>query len=206
MSAQHQDSEQFHAADERATSTSSSPPRRDLGEDAGDHFTRKRQRLDDGGAVLRAMSTDPDSPSRVITSPHKEMVAMTIREHSPPSPSPTADTEHEDVAVEHSVHQTPTHAQSITMLDGTGDSSTSPPVIEIIDDDDDDDLPTGVAVQLSADDFFRHFPYSERFRTVSQTLRAIIDHVQKSKLDICVEIPQNVSSSLLTQFRRRDSS
>lgn len=189
MSAKHQDSEQFHAADERATSTSSSPPRRDPVEDAGDNFTRKRQRLDDGGAVLRAMSTEPDSPSRVITSPHKEMVAMTIREHSPPSPSPTPDLEHEDVAIGYSARQTPTHAHSIEMLDGTRDNRTSPPVIEIIDEDEEDDLSTSFTVQLSAEDFFMQFPYSERFRSVLQTLRAIIDYVQKSKLDIYVQLP-----------------
>ena len=181
MSALHHDIEQSHAANERAASTSTSSPRRDPVEDADDNFTRKRQRLDDGGAVLRATSTDPESPSKSITSPHKEMVAMTIREHSPPSPSPAADAEY-DIATGPSTGQASTPTKLPALLDGAGDDPTSPPVIEIIDDDD-DDLSTDITVQLNAEDYFRQFPYHERFRSALHALRAITDHVQKSELN-----------------------
>lgn len=181
MSAQHHDIEQPPATDEQATSASPSPPRRDPEPDTDDNFTRKRQRLDDGGAVLRAMSTDPESPSKAITSPHKEMVAMTIREHSPPSPSPVPDESHDriDTGPPSSPESTPT--RSPIMLDGARDDPDSPPVIEIIDDDE-DDLSTGVSVQLNAEHYFRQFPYTKSFNgNALQAVRGITDHVAKSK-------------------------
>ncbi|KAH6625648.1 hypothetical protein C7974DRAFT_396461 [Boeremia exigua] len=190
MSAQHQDNQQSHAADEPAASTSPSPPRRDPAKDADDNFTRKRQRLDDGGVVLRAMSTDPDSPSRAITSPHKEMVAMTIQEHSPPSPSPADGLGHKHIVIEPSASQEPAPVHSIAMLDGAEDDPTSPPIIEIIDDDD-DDVSASVTVQLSAEDTFKQFPYHERFKTASHTLRVITDHIQKNQ-----DIPPDLLPSL----------
>lgn len=188
MSAQYQNIEQFHAADEQAASTSPSPVRRDPVKDADDNFTRKRQRLDDGGAIMRAISTDPDSPSRANTSPHKEMIAMTIREHSPRSPSPAAEPEHRHTATEPSADQSPAPAlaYSVALLDGSRDDSTSPPVIEIIDDE--DDPSTSTTVQLSAEDLFRQFPYHERYRSALQTLHIMTDHVQKSKLELYYEL------------------
>lgn len=184
MSAQYQNIEQSHAADEQATSTSPSPARRDPVEDADDNFTRKRQRLDDGGVVMRATSTDPDSPSRAITSPHKEMVAMTIREHSPPSPSPATEPEHNHTAIDNkSPGITPVH--SLAMLDGASEDPASPPVIVIMDDDDYDTVPPSITVQLSAEDFFRQFPYNERFRGHSYALHVMTDHVQKRAAPHC---------------------
>ncbi|KAJ4986384.1 ubiquitin carboxyl-terminal hydrolase [Stagonosporopsis vannaccii] len=182
MSAQYHSTAQSHAANEQAASTPPSPARRDLVEDADDNFTRKRQRLDDGGTNMRPSSADTDSPSRAITSPHKEMTAMTIREHSPPSPSPAAEPEYKHVAAKSSVGQSPepTPFHSLAMLDGTRDNSASPPVIEILDDDD-DDLSTSITVQLNAEDLFRQFPYHERFGSAVHTLHVITDHVQKNQ-------------------------
>ena len=187
MSASPHDIEQPPATDEQAHLASPSPPRRDPEPDAGDNFTRKRQRLDDGGAVLRAVSTDPDSPSKAITSPHKEMVAMTIREHSPPSPSPVPDESHDrtDTGRPSSPDSTPT--RSPIMLDGARDNPDSPPVIEIIDDED-DDLSAGISVQLNAEDYFRQFPYTDRFQGHAlRAVRGIAEYVAKSKSDTCFE-------------------
>lgn len=211
MSVHYQDKEQFYATNEQPASTSPSPARRDLTEDAHDNFTRKRQRLDDGGVVLRAMSTDPDSPSRAITSPHKEMVAMTIREHSPPSPSPTADPERETVTADSSDHHLEVQdsevasMQSVAMLDGAIDDSVSPPVIEIMDDEE-DDLSASITVQLSAGDFFRQFPYHQRFGDALRALHAIIAHVQKSmsilSLTLLIAYTVQIKTSLTTSFPR----
>lgn len=183
MSAQYHDIEQSPATDEQVSSASLSPPRRDPEPDVDDNFTRKRQRLDDGGAVLRATSTDPESPSKTITSPHKEMVAMTIREHSPPSPSPVPDEVHDHITTGPSSDRESTPTRSPVMLDGARDDPASPPVIEIIDDDE-DDLAANISVQLNAEDYFRQFPYSDRFRSALHAVRGITDHVQRSKRDL----------------------
>jgi ubiquitin carboxyl-terminal hydrolase 34 len=179
MSARDQNIEQSHAADDPATSTPPSTPRRDPVEDADPSFTRKRPRLDDGGASLRAISTDSDSPSKVMTSPHKEMVAMTIREHPASSPPPADDEEHNHIATGYSTDQASTPTMLPAMLDGTEDDPASPPVIEIIDDD--DEPATSFMVQLNAEDYFRQFPYQGRFRSYSEALREIQKHVQNSK-------------------------
>jgi ubiquitin carboxyl-terminal hydrolase 34 len=178
MSAQDHALELSQAADEPATSTSPSPPRRDLVEDTDNNFTRKRQRLDDGGALLRATSNDSESPSRTITSPHKEMVAMTIREHIPASPSPAED-EDNQIATATSTDQASTPTTSPAMVDGADDDPTSPPVIEIVDDDD-DELSASFTVQINAEDHFRQFPYREGFRNALEALRQITNHVQNS--------------------------
>lgn len=182
MSVQHHDIEHSHAAHERAVSASSSPLRRDPVEDA-DNFTRKRQRLDDGGAILRTMSTDPESPSKAITSPHKEMVAMTIREHSPPSPSPAPDAADGRVDTGDSTDLVPTPKIPPAMTDGAGDDHTSPPLIEIIEDEDDDPL-TNVTIDTNAEQYFERFPYLNDNRTPLQILRTITDHVHKSELNL----------------------
>lgn len=181
MSVQYHDIEQPPATDEQATLASPSPPRRDPEPDTDDNFTRKRQRLDDGGAVLRAMSTDPESPNKAITSPHKEMVAMTIREHSPPSPSPVADESHDrtNTGPPSSPESTPNRLPA--MLDGARDNPDSPPVIEIIDDDE-DDLSAGISIQLNVEDHFRQFPYTNRFQGHAlHAVRGITEHVAKGK-------------------------
>jgi ubiquitin carboxyl-terminal hydrolase 34 len=185
MSVQHHDIEQPPATDEHATLALPSPPRRDPEPDADDNFTRKRQRLDDGGAVLRAVSTEPESPSKAITSPHKEMVAMTIREHSPPSPSPVPDEscDRTNTGPPSSPKSPPT--RSPIMLDGARDGPDSPPVIEIIDDDEDDPS-TGISVQLNVEDYFRQFPYTNRFQGHAlHAVRGITEHVAKSKRNTC---------------------
>lgn len=180
MSAQHHTKEQPPATDEQVAPASLSPPRRDPDPDADDHFTRKRQRLDNGGAVLRAMSTEPESPSKANMSPHKEMVAMTIREHSPPSPSPVPDALHDYTSTGPPSDREATPTKSPIMLDGAQDSPASPPVIEIIDDDD-DELALNVSVQLDAEAYFWQFPYSDRFRGSLPAIRGITEHVQKSE-------------------------
>jgi ubiquitin carboxyl-terminal hydrolase 34 len=192
MSAPDQHIEQPHATH---VSASPSPPRRNLGD--ADTFTRKRQRLDDGDAVMRAMSTDSDSPSRVITSPHKEMVAMTIQSQGTASPSPAADVDtpspspavgvhHGHIATETSTVQRPKSTTLPAMLDGASDDCTSPPVIEIIDDDENDDnSAAGFTVHFDAEEYFSEFPYYERFRTASRTLHAITEHVQNSEQEPC---------------------
>lgn len=182
MSAQDRDSEQFHAADEPTTPTSPSPPRRDPEEDADVNFTRKRPRLDhNGGASLRAMSTDSDSPSKTITSPHKEMVAMTIREHPASSPPPADDDEPDAIVAGPFTDRASTPTMSPAMIDGADDDPTSPPVIEIVDDEDEDELSGSFTVQLSAEDHFKHFPYQERCRNALEALREITNHVHKSE-------------------------
>lgn len=185
MSAQHHEIEQLPATDEQVTLASPSPPRRNPEPDADDNFTRKRQRLDDGGAVLRAVSTDPDSPSKAITSPHKEMVAMTIREQSPPSPSPVPDESHDRTHTGPRSSPESTPSNPYIMFDGTREAPHSPPVIEIIDDDE-DDLPAGIFVQLSAEDYFKQFPYTNRFQGHAlHAVRGITEHVAKSKRSTC---------------------
>ncbi|KAF1925634.1 uncharacterized protein M421DRAFT_7661 [Didymella exigua CBS 183.55] len=190
MSAQHLDIEQSPATNEQATSASLSPPRRDPEPDADDNFTRKRQRLGGGGAVLRAISTDPESPNKVITSPHEEMVAMTIREHSPPSPSHAPDEVRDCISTGPHPDRETTPNRLPIMLDGARDDYTSPPVIEIIDDDD-DDLSMIASVQLNAEDYFRQFPYSDRFRGALNAVRGITEHVQKNQ-----DIPHDLLPSL----------
>ena len=182
MSARDHAIELSEAADEPATSTSPSPPRRDLVGDTDDNFTRKRQRLDDGGALLRAVSNDSDSPSKTITSPHKEMVAMTIREHTPASPSPADGDEHDHIATATSTNQASTPTTSPAMMDGADDSAKSPPVIEIIDDDE-DELAPSFMVQMNAEDHFRQFPYRAGFRNALEALHEITQHVQNSTHD-----------------------
>ncbi|KAF3033433.1 hypothetical protein E8E12_003281 [Didymella heteroderae] len=191
MSAQHHDKEQPPATDAQATLPSPSPPRRDPEPHADDNFTRKRQRLGDGGAVLRAISTDPESPSKAITSPHKEMVAMTIREHSPPSPSPAPGESHDHITSAPPSSPESTPNSSPAMLDGARDVPESPPVIEIIDDDE-DDISASISMQLNAEDYFRQFPYIDRFQGVaSHALRGITEHVAKNQ-----DIPHDLLPSL----------
>ena len=187
MSAPGQDIEQSHAADEPTTSSSPSPSRRDPVEDADDSFTRKRPRLDGGGTNLRAMSIESDSPRKSITSPHKEMVAMTIREHPALSPSPAEDEEHDHIPTGTSTtDRASTPTTSPAMIDGAEDDLTSPPVIEIIDDDDDEPS-ANFTVQLNAEDYFKQFPYQQRFRSTLEALREITKHVQNSKLGWCCD-------------------
>lgn len=182
MSARDHDLEQSHAADDLTTSTPStpSPRRRDPEEDADANFTRKRPRLDqNGGASLRAMSTDSDSPSKALTSPHKEMVAMTIREQAAVSPSPEEDDARDPSSPSRSRASTPTTLP--VMVDGAGDDPKSPPVIEIVDDEDEDDLVAKFTVQPDAEAYFRQFPYHGTFRNALEALREITNHIQKSK-------------------------
>ncbi|KAJ4343616.1 hypothetical protein N0V95_006624 [Ascochyta clinopodiicola] len=189
---------QSQAADEPATSSSPSPPRREPEEDADAdaNFTRKRPRLDDGAASLRAMSTDSESPSKAITSPHKEMVAMTIREHLASSPSLAENKEHAHVTTGPLTEPTFTPTASVVMVDGAQDDPTSPPVIEIIDDEDENEPTATSMVQLNAEDHFDQFPYRVGFRSALDALREITSHVHKN-LDIpCDLLP------LLAQWLR----
>jgi ubiquitin carboxyl-terminal hydrolase 34 len=71
------------------------------------------------------------------------------------------------------------------MLDGARDDPDSPPVIEIIDDDEDDPS-TGISVQLNVEDYFRQFPYTNRFQGHAlHAVRGITEHVAKSKRNTC---------------------
>lgn len=179
MSAQHHDLEQSPATHDRVTSVSLSPQRRDPEPDADDSFTRKRQRMDDGGAVLRAISTDPESPSKAIMSPHKEMVAMTIREHSPSSLHSAQDKAPEHITPGPLSDRASTPTRSPVMFDGACDDPASSPLIEIIDDGE-DNLSANISVQFNAEDFFTQFPYGDRFDSALQAVRGIADYVQKS--------------------------
>ncbi|KZM26818.1 Ubiquitinyl hydrolase 1 [Ascochyta rabiei] len=191
MSARDHDIVQSQAADEPATASSPSPPRREPEVDADANFTRKRPRLDDGAASLRAVSTDSESPSKAIMSPHKEMVAMTIREHLASSPELAEDEEHTQVATGPSINQIPTPTASPVMVDGAQDEPASPPVIEIIDDEDENEPTATFTVQLNAEDHFRRFPYRARFRSAMDALREITSYVQKN-----LDIPHDLLPSL----------
>ncbi|XPS80524.1 Ubiquitinyl hydrolase 1 [Ascochyta lentis] len=191
MSARDHDIVQSQAAHEPATSTLSSPLRREPEADADANFTRKRPRLDDGGASLRAMSTESESPSKAITSPHKEMVAMTIREHLASSPSPAEDGEHVHIATGPSAERASTPTALPIMVDGADDDPTSPPVIEIVDSEDENEPTATFTVQFNADDHFRQFPYRVRFKGALNALREITSHIQKN-----LDIPHELLPSL----------
>jgi ubiquitin carboxyl-terminal hydrolase 34 len=65
-------------------------------------------------------------------------------------------------------------------MDITEADPTSPPVIEILDDDD-NELATNFLVQLNAEDHFRQFPRSERFRSHMEALREMVKLVQSGQ-------------------------
>jgi ubiquitin carboxyl-terminal hydrolase 34 len=101
---------------------------------------------------------------------------MTIREHTPASPSPAED-EDNQIATATSTDQASTPTTSPAMVDGADDDPTSPPVIEIVDED---ELSASFTVQINAEDHFRQFPYREGFRNALEALRQITNHVQNS--------------------------
>lgn len=108
---------------------------------------------------------------------------MTIREHSPPSPSPAADAEDPIIATGSSIDQVSTPTLPPVMTDGPADDRTSPPVIEIIDDDE-NVFPTSVPRSLSAEEYFESFPFSTEHRTSLQTLHVITEHIHKSEVGL----------------------
>lgn len=173
------------AADEPAITVPASPPRRDPVEDADASFTRKRPRLDSGSNSLRAMSTDPESPTKPATSSHEQQVEMTIRPHPPSSPVAAGDG-HDDHA--NSFLEDPlAHDLSPIVIPSAADESDSPPVMIL---DDDDDEPAAYTVRLDAEDHFRRFPFT-RAGNYSTIVRELAQHIHTCTFSLPTFITPN---------------
>ncbi|KAL6702486.1 hypothetical protein ACN47E_001611 [Coniothyrium glycines] len=159
------------AADDPVIPVSATPPRRDPVEDADASFTRKRPRLDSGGGSLRAMSANPETPSKVSPSPYDKQLEMTIR--ALPASSPLA-ADGEDDATFRDIPDSPTPVKlSSPILIAEGEAA-SPRVMLIADEDNDT---SHFAIVPDADEHYRRFPfahaghYSSMVRDLSQHIR-----------------------------------
>ncbi|KAF2852699.1 ubiquitin C-terminal hydrolase-like protein [Plenodomus tracheiphilus IPT5] len=161
------------AADAPAINVPASPPRRDPVEDADASFTRKRPRLDCGSTALRAMSTDPASPTLPTAAPHEQQVEMTIRPHPPSSPMAAGD---EAPGNTHGPHCSPVPPpnQSPIAIASSDEGSTSPPVEIIVDDED-----ASFTVLVDPDEHFRQFPFNSS-RNCCVMVRELTAHIEKA--------------------------
>lgn len=171
------DSANADTAIKTAISVPASPPPRDSMEDADPSLTRKRPRLDSGGAETPVMHADTDTESEPTAVLLEQQVEMTIRSQ-PPSTSHTrdaaagADDAHATAASNEAAHIPAAidgTSSGANDADGANDSaSDSPPVIAIDDDDDDDDADlmaryataASLRVDFDPDAYLSRFPFA----------------------------------------------